>query len=263
MERYFIILNKSEFEPNVARDIYYHTGKMKYSFKTKTKQRDFDKIPHYGGGFHFTDENHVNEYYMNGVWIREVNPITHNTDIIEIKEGLYKADEIELLSRYSLEDLETYNILNIPIPPLKWFVWFDCPNAIKQLHNLGLLHNSDCCAIDYAMWLGKVHMLDLLDDLLPEEQFLYSEMGMDYASRYNHVNVLEWMLISSETYIPKYSNLSLEYATQVGQTDVLNWWYNSNLKLKIETNTIREILKYSSIKATKWWKEKFEITTEK
>ena len=257
--RYLIVLNTHEFEPDVARDIQYQTGKMKYSFRSLRKERMFDSFPRYGGGFHFTDIEHIRDYYMHGVWLREVTPIGQFTII---KDGLYKIDEMILGKRHSLAELSTYEKFQIPLPTLRWFVLFDFPELIEQLYTQQKFEpNTSPDSVDYAMWKGNVEMLKLLNRLLEPEQFIYSERGAELASKHGHINVLNWF-VSSEKEL-KYSHTAIENAMMVGNLEVVEWWLQlsdmlpvaHNLVVKFDKSTIDVILTYTTPNIKKQWRE--------
>jgi hypothetical protein len=246
--KYLIVLDTHEFEPDVARNIQYRTGKMKYSFRSLRKERMFDSSPRYGSGFHFTDIEHIRDYYMHGVWLREVTPIGQFTII---KDGLYKIDEMILSERHSLVELSTYEKFQIPLPTLRWFVWFDFPELIEQLYTQQTFEqNTSPDPVDYAMWKGNVAILDLLDRLLTPDEFIYSERGAELASKQGHINVLNWF-VSSEKEL-KYSHTAIENAMMVGNLEVVEWWLQLSV-VKFDKSNIDHILTYTTSHIQKLW----------
>ena len=96
--------------------------------------------------------------------------------------------------------------------------------------------------VDKYYELGFIHILKYLKK---HNEDYFSRNCIDSASKYCHVNILDW-IINSDLKI-EYFGYAVDYASGKGHVEILNWLKNSGFKFKY-SKTPKYMLPSSHIK---------------
>lgn len=97
-----------------------------------------------------------------------------------------------------------------------------------------------------------------LDKLLLENRIEYTTNAVDLASKYGHVNVLDWWFTRKRTLQFKYTLRSVKHASKNNQVKVLEWWYNK-CSMWVFGNCTKPIIyafAEGHIQTVEWWFQK-------
>ena len=100
---------------------------------------------------------------------------------------------------------------------------------------------------------GKINILEYIKTHHYKvlEDYRSSNYGLEVASEYGHVDVLEWWKNSG--IFLYYGEDALDKASSNGHIDVLNWWLNSGLQLKYSEKSIHLACRERHIDVLNWW----------
>ncbi|KAI8803038.1 hypothetical protein BJ742DRAFT_777712 [Cladochytrium replicatum] len=104
-------------------------------------------------------------------------------------------------------------------------------------------------SVDEASSRGFVDVLEL-HRLLGYN--LYSDVAMDLASKYGHIDVLEWWRVSSGSSL-YWTRHAVEWASAFGHVDVLQWWKNSELGMEWNDMAVEMASKNGRAEVVEWW----------
>lgn len=179
------------------------------------------------GGFYFTTSASINNFYDLGSYIREITlPIDHPRFQMIRVGNKFRSNMIIIDEKYSLLDIKTYKKFKL-----------------NYLLNLNIVDN---ICLD-----NDVKSLDQWKKT--QENFYYSKMPINNASRLGQFDILNWWLTSGFTL--KYSKAAIDLASEAGRIDVLNWWIKSGLKIKYSENAMKLAFLKKNFQVLTWWIE--------
>lgn len=121
------------------------------------------------------------------------------------------------------------------------------------------MHKCRLCRIKHIKSKDPSHICSSENGICGLE-FRYTSEAMDYASKYGHINVLEWFKNSGMKM--KYTHDSMNFASENGQIIVLNWWkqhaMESEEKLKYDNHAIDFASMNGHIDILEWWKKFYQ-----
>lgn len=190
---------------------------------------------------YFTDSANIHKFYDKGIYLREIYLPFDHCDFFMIKEGNgFYANKIILGFRYILTDLDenTCDKFGIICPNFSCLL----ATAIQttnieflQKHKYQIIHDqkiksfdigSYIYAADLASGLGKIEILNWLTNSCEDIRL------NNIISTKTYFEIFRDM-ICGQNYEFKYSTKSVQYASKYGHIQVLEWWENYMLKNNI------------------------------
>ena len=215
------------------------------------------------GGLYFTEQRYIHHYYGYGVHIRVVELPINDPDFLMVKDpqgNKWRANKIIFGKKYPLYDLSTYIDLDITRCPVQMInfpaleerdrliseAWKNSGMALQypiyeSMMNESMMNGSSRDQIDVLIWWSS-----------KQEISCPIHYGIiDYASRYNHIDVLNWFKNSG--FGMKCTLDALDIASSNCNIDVLQWWLNSGLELKYSCDSLDYASKNNHINVLQWW----------
>ena len=184
-----------------------------------TKFNDNPKESCAPGGFYFTTQKHIPDYYSFGTKVHQIFLPFNDPDFRMVKDGndeKFRANKIILGEKeYSLFESLTYELFGWNMQ--KNIFLFDFASEYGMTDELEKLKNH-CLAMGWYQKLanGKIKV-----------GLTYSDLTMDVASAKGYIHVLNWWKESGLEL--QYSYHSMNWASEHGHINVLQWWRNSGL----------------------------------
>ena len=102
-----------------------------------------------------------------------------------------------------------------------------------------------------------LHKTDLNIFVIENNEILYKNDIINRASKYGHVQVLEWFKNSGYEF--KYDEMAIDNASKNGNIQVLKWFKNSGYEFKYNKWAINDASAYGHIKVLKIFSKNINI----
>ena len=97
-----------------------------------------------------------------------------------------------------------------------------------------------------------LHKTDLNIFVIENNKVLYKNDIIKYASKYGHIQVLEWFKNSGYEF--EYSETAIFFASGNGRVQVLEWFKNSGYEFKYDENAIDYASSFGNVQVLEWFK---------
>jgi hypothetical protein len=97
-----------------------------------------------------------------------------------------------------------------------------------------------------------LHKTDLNIFVIENNKVVYKNNIISNASKYGHIQVLEWFKNSGYEF--KYDKWAIDYVYENGHIQVLEWFKNSGYEFKYDRHAINIASGYGHVKVLEWFK---------
>lgn len=222
MTIYYKITNKKEYHHNYQ----YHDGLniLEEQFNDNALESCV------GGGFYFTDIEHIFCYLDYGCYVREVGLPTNDPNFMMIADpngNKWRANRIILGKKYELQNVMTFKLLidrgaDIHVNndyALQWASTNGCLDIVKFLVEKNAdIHTDNDCALRAASIGGHLNIIKYLVEIGADIHVL-DECALRFASLGGHLSVVQY-LVEMGADIHADNDCALKWASENDRTYV-------------------------------------------